>query len=108
MLLKPAAKLVRRWLAPREAVELGPIEQLALRHLLEIGGCAIESVYREVAANRVATREMIDEALTRLVSEGLVESRIRSEGGLFFSTKKGAKLHGRIPPEPHTVFEFWL
>ena len=112
MFLKSAWERVRPRRKPRESVDLNPVEQLAMRYLLSFGAGTMERVYREVSATRVAGHAEVGEALARLVSEGLAESRFRFEGGrseaVFFPSKKGTKLRGRIPLEPRGVIEFYL
>lgn len=112
MFLKSVWESVRPRRKPRRSVDLNPVEQLAMRYLLNFGAGTMESVYKEVSATRVADHREVGEALARLVSEGLAESRFRLEGGpsetLFFRSKKGAKLRGRIPLEPHGVLAFYL
>jgi len=112
MFLKAVWERVRPEGKPRESVNLNPVEQLALRYLLHFGAGTIESVSTEVSATRAVGYTEVGEALARLVSEGLAESRFRLEGGrsetLFCPSKKGAKLRGRIPLEPNSVFQFYL
>jgi hypothetical protein len=97
---------------PRESVALNPVEQLALRFLLGFGPSTRESVYTEVNSIRPADASGVDEALGRLESLNLVESRLSIEDDksetLFFPSNKGTRLKGHIPPEPQTVTEFYI
>ncbi len=112
MFLKSVWERVRPWRKPRESVDLNPIEQLAMRYLLHFDTGTAEGVYKEVSATRVAGQTEVDEALVRLVSIGLAETRFRLEGDqsetVFFPSKKSAKLRGLIPLEPRGVLGFYL
>jgi hypothetical protein len=112
MFLKSLWQRVRPQRKPRESVTLNPVEQLALRFLLSFGPSMRDSVYTEVNSNRPVDGSDRDEALGRLESLELVESRLRIEDDqsetLFSASNKGARLKGHIPLEPQTVTEFYI
>jgi hypothetical protein len=97
---------------PREVVSLDPVEQLAIRALIEYGPRTKESIAIEVNSTRPVTDADIDEALARLVSQGLADSRLQPSDEqshtLFFSSNKARRLKGHIPIEPRTVTDFYL
>ena len=97
---------------PRESVDLDPVQQLALRFLLNFGGQTRDEIRTEVTATRAAGEDEIDEALAGLVDAGLADSTIRLEGDtsqtFFTPTRKAAKLKAHLPQEPTTVTEFYL
>jgi len=100
------------WSAPGESVSLNPVEQLTMRFLLNLGQGTRESIQTEVDSTRVAGPGEVDEALVRLMDQGLVQTSPDSDRGqeeaLYYPSKKGAKLKGHIPIEPRTVTEFYL
>jgi hypothetical protein len=110
--LKSLWERVRPQRKPRESVVLNPAEQLALRFLISFGPSTMESVYTEVNSTRPAEASDVKEALSRLESLELVESRLRIEDGqseTFFSpSNKGNRLKGNIPLQPQTVTEFYI
>jgi hypothetical protein len=93
-------------------VVLNPVEQLALRFLLSFGPSTRESVYAEVNSTRPANASDVDDALGRLESLELVESRLSIEDDqsetFFSASNKGNRLKGHIPLEPQTVTEFYI
>jgi len=97
---------------PRESVELDPVQQLALRFLLNFGEQTRDEIRTEVTATRAASEDDIAEALARLVGAGLADSTIRLEGDasqtFFTPTQRAAKLRAHLPQEPTTVTEFYL
>ena len=96
----------------RESVELGPVEQLALRFLLRSGPGAMDTIYKEVESVRLVSHAEVGAALTTLVSDRLIESRFQLVGDkgetLYVPTRRGERLRDRIPPEPKSVIELWL
>ena len=96
----------------REAITLDPVEQLAIRYLIEFGPRTSESVHTEVNSTRPVSDAAVAEALARLVSQGLADSDIQLEGDqsqtLFSASNKATKLKGHIPLEPQTVTDFYL
>jgi hypothetical protein len=75
--LKSLWERVRPQRKPQTSVVLNPVEQVALRFLISFGPSTRESVYTEVNSTRPADASHVDEALGRLESLELVESRLR-------------------------------
>ena len=72
MYLKP---LLTRFLPhrrQRESVDLSPVEQLAIRYLIEYGPRDLSKVFTEVSATRATNTAEIRDALDRLLRIGLV------------------------------------
>jgi hypothetical protein len=97
---------------PRESVELDPVQQLALRFLLNFGEQTRDAIRTEVMATRAVSDDEVDLALAGLVDAGLADSTIRLEGDtsqtFLTPTKKASTLKGHLPQEPTTVTEFYL
>jgi hypothetical protein len=110
--LKSLWERVRPQRKPQESVVLNPVEQLALRFLLGFGPSTREGIYTEVNSTRPTDASDVDEALSRLESLELVESRMRIKDDqsetLCFQSNKAARLKGHIPLEPQTVTEFYV
>jgi hypothetical protein len=88
-----------------------PSRASGLEVLISFGPSTRESVYTEANSTRPADPSDVDEALVRLESLELVESRLSIEDDqsetLFFPSSKAARLKGHIPLEPQTVTEFY-
>ena len=112
MFIKTLWHRIRSQRGTRQAVTLDPVEQLAIRFLIEFGPQTREAVHTEVNSTRSASELDVGEALARLVSQELADSRLQIEGAqsrtFFFATNKAAKLKGHIPIEPQTVTDFYL
>jgi hypothetical protein len=93
-------------------ITLDPVAQLAIRYLLEFGPRTRESIGNEVSSQRAVIDADLDEALARLVSQGLADARfqLQSEQSqtLYLATKKAARLKGYIPVEPQTMTDFYV
>jgi DNA-binding MarR family transcriptional regulator len=96
----------------RESVTLGPVEQLAIRYLMEFGPRNREGVLLEVRGHRSVSDEDVDGALTQLVDQGMAESRLQFEGDetqpVYSATARAQRIKKHIPQEPKTVMDFYL
>jgi predicted transcriptional regulator len=99
---------------PRQSVELNPVEQIAVRYLLQFGPRSVAAVRQDVTATRVEVGAEVDEAVAHLLEAGLIERSAPDEDEpagsdlLYAATPKAAVLRGRIPDDPRTVTEFYL
>jgi hypothetical protein len=94
---------------PRESVELKPVEQLALRYLLQYGPHTADDIRQEVSGTRIMVEKELEEGLAHLVETELVEASIPIVSDTQYSaSKKAAILRDRIPLEPRGVTEFYL
>jgi DNA-binding MarR family transcriptional regulator len=96
--------------AERRAVDLGPVEQVILGHLLRFDAAGADTLMAALTSVRPAGRDDLAAALARLSEAGLVETRHRleDEGPLYVAAGPAKRLRGRLSPDPRTEVRFYL
>jgi hypothetical protein len=97
---------------PGGSVDLNPVEQITLRHLLHNGARSAGEIHRIVNGSRVLIEDEFEDSLAHLAEAGLIEANpgIGPEESaiIYAATKKSAILKNRIPQDPRGVTEFYL
>lgn len=95
-----------------EKVELKPLEQVVLAHLIRAGLLSIEDVRSLIESRTPVLVPGPEEVLAPLVRQGLAEARGDPQDGSgppnYVPTPKASRLEGRIPEDPRTVTDFWV
>jgi hypothetical protein len=97
---------------PKESVDLHPVEQIALRYLLQFGPHSTEDIRQEVSGSRTLLEDEFEDSLAHLTDSGLVEANPgigpNAPAITYSATTKSNILKNRIPQDPRGVTEFYL
>jgi hypothetical protein len=93
-------------------VELKPLEQVVLAHLIRSGGAGDTAVQGAIDERRPALPRSARDVMAPLLEQGLAEARLRPDAetseAVYVPTAKGMRLKNRLPQNPTTVTDFWI
>jgi hypothetical protein len=94
----------------RRAVDVDPVQLVALNYLHTVGAAPVEDVFGEAQAWRAVPREVFDASIAGAAAQDLLAYRYQPDGDrtLLVLTEFGSRLKGKLPSTSASTLRIYL